>query len=83
MTINVCVGSSCHIRGSYKIIELMTAAIKENKLEDKVTLGAAFCLGKCTNGVSVKIDDEIVCGVSEENFSEVFDKYVLQKLSLS
>ena len=77
MTISVCVGSSCHIKGSYKIIELMTKAIEQNNLSDKVTLNAAFCLGKCTDGVSVKIDDEIVCGVCEDNFNEIFDKYVL------
>lgn len=79
MNINVCVGSSCHLRGSYQIIELMKKSIAENGLEDSVNLSAAFCLGKCTHGVSVKIDDEIVCGVSPENFDEIFDKYVLKK----
>ncbi len=79
MTINVCVGSSCHLRGSYKIIELMTEALKKNGLEDKVELSAAFCLGKCTHGVSIKVDDEVICGVSPENFNEIFDKYVLKK----
>lgn len=79
MNISVCIGSSCHIKGSYKIVELMKNALKDNGLEDTVQLGASFCLGKCTSGVSIKIDDEIICGVSEENFSEIFDKYVLKK----
>lgn len=79
MTVNVCVGSSCHLRGSYKIIELMQAAIKEHGLEDTVELAAAFCLGQCTNGVSIKVDDEVVCGVCPENFDEIFAKYVLKK----
>ncbi|MEG2082835.1 MAG: hypothetical protein RR011_06360, partial [Oscillospiraceae bacterium] len=46
-----------------------------NGLTEKVNLGAAFCLGKCTNGVSIKIDDEVITGVCEENFNEIFDKY--------
>lgn len=79
MKINVCVGSSCHLRGSYDIIELMKKKLEENNLIDKVDFGAAFCLGKCTDGVSVKIDDEIICGVSTGNFDEIFEKYVLKK----
>ena len=64
MKVYVCVGSSCHLRGSYDIINLMKERLEENGLADKVELSAAFCLGKCTEGVSVKVDDEIICGVS-------------------
>lgn len=77
MTIRVCVGSSCHIKGSYKIIELMRKAVEDNNLGEKVKINAAFCLGKCTDGVSVQFDEDTICGVSEENFNEVFEKYVL------
>ncbi len=83
MTINVCVGSSCHLRGSYKIIELMQKAVIDNNLSAEITLGAAFCLGKCTDGVSVKFDEEIVCGVSPENFNEIFSNYVLKRIEKS
>ncbi|MGN0597043.1 MAG: (2Fe-2S) ferredoxin domain-containing protein [Ruminiclostridium sp.] len=84
MTISVCIGSSCHVRGSYKIVEKINKAIKDNSLEDKVKVNAAFCLGKCsegvTEGVSVKFDDEIVTGITENNFDEIFNKYILQKV---
>jgi len=79
MKVYVCVGSSCHLRGSYDIIQLMKDRLKKNGLEDSVELSAAFCLGKCTQGVSVKVDDEIICGVSKENFDEVFNQYILKK----
>lgn len=81
MTVNVCVGSSCHLKGSYKIITLLTDALKANGLEDKVELGAAFCLGRCTDGVSMKVDDEIVCGVCPENFEEFFSKHIIERLN--
>lgn len=80
MNVYVCVGSSCHLRGSYKIIELMKENIEKNGLEDKVNLSAAFCLGKCTTGVTIKVDEDIVCGVSPENFSEIFKEHILDKV---
>lgn len=81
MRILVCVGSSCHLKGSYDIIELMKKAISNNHLEEKVTLKATFCLGKCgIAGVSIKVDDEIITGVTKSNFNEVFKKQILAKL---
>lgn len=80
MVVSICVGSSCHLKGSYDVIELMKTNIALHNLEEKVALKAAFCLGKCTDGVSIKIDDTIVCGVSKENFNEIFDKYILANI---
>lgn len=77
MEVKVCIGSSCHLRGSYDIINLMKENVKANGLEDKVNIAAAFCLGKCGEGVSIKVDDRIISGVTGENFSEVFNKYIL------
>ena len=77
MNICVCVGSSCHLKGSYNIINLMKEHLEKNGLTDKVNLSAAFCLGKCTNGVSVKIDDEIVTGLNPDNFEQIFNEKVL------
>lgn len=80
MKIYVCVGSSCHLRGSYDVINLMKENIEKNNLQDSVELSGAFCLGKCTDGVSIKVDDEVICGVSKDNFDEVFSKYVLKNV---
>lgn len=83
MNIAICVGSSCHIKGSYDIIMLMKEAITAHHLEDKINLSATFCLGKCTDGVSVKINDNIICGVSKDNFTEFFNQKVLSELGES
>ena len=81
MNIYVCVGSSCHLKGSYAIIELMKEHIAKNNLTETVKLSAAFCLGKCASeGVSVKFDDEVVTGVTPENFKQIFTKYVIEAL---
>ena len=80
MNVYVCVGSSCHLKGSYRIIELMKESIEKNHLEDKVTLSAAFCLGKCTSGVTIKVNDEVICGVSPDNFSDIFNDKILAEV---
>ena len=81
MDIYICVGSSCHLKGSYDVIEAFKSLIKENNLEDKVTLKGTFCLGKCSNpGVSIKINDEIITGVNKENSSKIFSNYVLSRI---
>ena len=79
MKIQVCVGSSCHLRGSHDIITMLQKAIAEHHLEDRIELSASFCLGKCTEGVSVKVDDRILC-VLPETFQEFFKKEVLDQL---
>ncbi|HHT21297.1 MAG TPA: (2Fe-2S) ferredoxin domain-containing protein [Tissierellia bacterium] len=80
MKIFVCVGSSCHLKGSYHILEAFKQAVADNHLEDDITLSAAFCLGKCRDGVSIKIDEEIVTGLSLETFPDVWQTKVLKPL---
>ena len=80
MIIQVCVGSSCHIKGSYEIVELFKKAIEENGLQDEVILTGSFCIGKCNRvGVTVQIDDEVITSVTKESFPELFENKVLSK----
>lgn len=80
MKIQVCVGSSCHLKGSYEIIQLLKEKVN-NELEDLIDLSATFCLGKCgVAGVSVKVDEEIITGVTLENFDNFFNEKVLGKI---
>ena len=66
MKITVCIGSSCHIKGSRRVVEQLQNLIKQNNLEDKVELCGTFCLGKCQQGVCVMADDNFF-SVSDEN----------------
>jgi NADH:ubiquinone oxidoreductase subunit E len=78
MVIQICVGSSCHIKGSPEIVELLTKAIEEHNLQDEVTLSGSFCIGVCNRlGVTVQVDDEIHTGINRENFREFFEEKVL------
>ncbi|AFA48199.1 (2Fe-2S) ferredoxin domain-containing protein [Acetobacterium woodii] len=71
--IKICVGSSCHVNGSYKVVRAFNQIIKERELENDIELVGSFCMGKCTEGVAVECDD-IIYGVSLENVEEVFEK---------
>lgn len=78
MVIQICVGSSCHLKGSAEIVSLLQNAVEAHSLSDKITLAGSFCIGKCNRvGVTVQVDDEIHTGVTPENFKEFFDEKVL------
>lgn len=81
MLVQICVGSSCHIKGSPEIVELLTKSVEEYHLEDEVTLAGSFCVGKCNRlGVTVQVDDDIYTGITRENFKEFFDDKILKVL---
>ena len=80
MIIQVCVGSSCHLKGSPEIVELLQKAVEQNHLEDEITLAGSFCIGKCNRvGVTIQIDDDVHTGITKENFKEIFQENVLSK----
>ncbi len=79
LKITVCIGSSCHIKGSRQVVEQLQYLIAENNLGEKVELGGTFCMGKCQLGVCVTINDEFF-SVTAENVGEFFEKEVLTRV---
>ncbi len=79
MKLTVCIGSSCHLKGSRQIVEQLQTLIAENALEEKVELVGTFCLGACQTGVSVKID-ETLFSLKPEDVKTFFEKEVITKL---
>lgn len=76
MKIQVCIGSSCHKRGSYNVLTRLKELVQENGLEEQVTVGSAFCLNHCAEGVSVAIDDDIVTGIGMGNVDQLFEQMI-------
>lgn len=77
--ITVCIGSSCHLKGSRQVIEQLQDLIAKNKLEDKVELEGTFCMGRCREGVCVTVDD-MFHSVTPETVGEFFENEVLTKI---
>lgn len=80
VTVSVCIGSACHVKGSYNVINGFQQCIEEYKVADKVELKAVFCLGHCSEAVSVKIDDGEVQSVSGLTAKKFFKEEVLPKI---
>lgn len=81
MIIQICVGSSCHLKGSAKIVELFKEAVEKHALESEITLSGSFCTGRCNRtGVTVMIDDDVYTDVTEDNFDTFFKDNVLSKV---
>ena len=79
MTVTVCIGSSCHIKGSRPVVEQLQDLIDKEKLSDKIELGGTFCMGKCQQGVCVTVDGEFF-SVSPESVSTFFEKEIREKV---
>ncbi len=79
MKITVCIGSSCHIKGSRQVVEQLQSLIAKNNLGDKVELGGTFCMGECQQGVCVTVDDTFY-SVTPDTVNEFFEKNVIAKV---
>lgn len=99
MTIKVCVGSSCHLKGSYEVIEAFKEVLKKYDVEDVIDLQASFCLGHCALGVTVGCEGMepsehgphveetpegfILHSVNAGNVEELFAKEIYPKLFIN
>ena len=80
MKVTICIGSSCHLKGSRQVVERLQSLVNENELTDIVELGGTFCMGKCQQGVCVTVDDEFY-SVSPETVDTFFKENILAKVS--
>lgn len=79
MKVTVCIGSSCHIKGSRRVVEGLQDLITKNDLSDKVELAGTFCLGKCQQGVCVTVDGTFF-SVTPDTVEEFFNENILRKV---
>ena len=79
MKITICIGSSCHVKGSRQVLERLQTLIAENKIGDKIELSGTFCVGQCQKGVCVLIDEELY-SVTPDSVEEFFNNSVLPNL---
>ncbi len=77
MIITVCVGSSCHLKGSYHVIQELKRLIQEHHLEETVTVKASFCMGNCMQGIPLEIDQQRFHHIQPDTIQALFEQYVL------
>ena len=79
LKITVCIGSSCHIKGSRQVVQQLQQLIADNNLGEKIELSGTFCMGKCQQGVCVTVNDTFH-SVTPESVAEFFNNEVLAKV---
>ena len=79
MRITVCLGDSCHLKGTRQVAETLQQLIAQNGLKDEIDLGGAFCMGRCQTGVSVTLDEQYF-SLSPETTEDFFRSEVLPRL---
>lgn len=80
MKITVCIGSSCHIKGSRQVVQQLQQLIQDHHVGERVELGGTFCMGKCQQGVCVTVDDAFH-SVTPDTVEKFFAEQVLAKIN--
>jgi NADH:ubiquinone oxidoreductase subunit E len=79
MKVTVCIGSSCHLKGSRNVVERLKELIEEKQLGEKVELAGTFCMGNCQKDVCVTVDDNVF-SITPEGVDAFFQSEVVEKL---
>lgn len=82
LTVTVCVGSSCHLKGAREVIVRFNDLLTRYGLTEKVLLKGSFCMERCGEGVNWQIDDEPVTSVGEADAVETFWDRILTPLGV-
>ena len=77
--VEICIGSSCHIKGATSVLNAIRSKVKTYGLEDKVELAGRFCIGKCTEGVCVTVDGQLY-SVKPDGVKDFFDKEIATRV---
>ena len=79
MIVKICIGSSCHLKGSRQVVETLQYLIAENNLKDQVELAGTFCMNNCQNGVCVTLDGTMF-SLSPETTKAFFENEVMKRI---
>lgn len=75
----ICVGSSCHMKGSYRVVQTFKEMALEHGVSEEVHIKASFCMKNCVNGISTSVDGDLISGIDVTNASDKFLEFILPK----
>ena len=79
MTVTVCVGSSCHVKGAREVIMRFDELLKQHDLQGRIELKGSFCMERCGDGINWQIDEEPITSNSVQDAVGVFEDRVICK----
>ncbi|VBB06241.1 Hypothetical protein LUCI_1457 [Lucifera butyrica] len=75
--ISICVGSACHLRGAHGVLSAFNTLMEKYQVQGSIDIEGNFCQGRCTEGVVIKINDEVITNVAKEKVHDIFVNKVL------
>lgn len=72
VTISICIGSACHLRGAQGVLNAFISLVERHGVQAVVDISGNFCKGRCTEGVVIQINDEVITNVSKEKVHDIF-----------
>lgn len=78
--LTLCMGSACHQQGVFSVLRLLTDAIEQHHLQDRLELKGAFCLGDCLEGINMEFEGQQYHHISAANIQDVFEHQILPNL---
>ena len=82
VTVTVCVGSSCHLKGAREVILRFNEVLARHGLEKQVALQGSFCMERCGEGVNWRIDDETFSSADCDEAMAILQQRVLLPLGI-
>jgi NADH:ubiquinone oxidoreductase subunit E len=83
VTVTVCVGSSCHLKGARQVIMRFNEMLTTYGLQEKVLLKGSFCMERCGEGVNWQIDDTPLTSATADDAVAIFRQRVLAPLGVT
>jgi NADH:ubiquinone oxidoreductase subunit E len=78
MKVTICIGSSCHLKGSRQVVEQLQQLVAESGLKNEIELCGSPCMGNCKEGVCVMVDGTTY-SVFPEGAEDFFNKHLRSK----
>ena len=77
--ISICLGTACHVRGGErvreKIVESLSINDGQTTSDNRFTLESVRCIGCCSLGPVVKINEDMHGRISSDKIASVLDQY--------
>lgn len=77
--ISLCLGTACHVRGGERIRERITANLNihngQTTDDSRFTLESVRCIGCCSLGPVVKVDDDMHGRLAPDQIDKILDQY--------
>jgi NADH:ubiquinone oxidoreductase subunit E len=79
--VGVCIGTNCYLKGSWKLLEGLSAELKRRGLSERFRIKARFCTGQCAGGPNVVVAGNVINDVDTENAAGFIDTHLVHLLN--